>query len=203
MIEQTGSAVLAGGRSSRMGTDKALMPLVAGGPLMIEVVVARLEEAGLDAPLLVTNNPDAYSFLGLATARDDLPGAGPLGGIFTALSRAQQGRVLVVACDMPLLSPPLLRYMAQLPDDSDAVIPRWRDDEGRERVEPLHAIYSRRCLGPLREQIEAGHLKAGDFASRIAARFLSGKEMRSYDPQLRSFLNVNTPEEWAAIRREL
>src|SRR6266511_914784 len=83
-----GAAILAGGRSTRMGTNKALLRIEPGGPTLIELVVARLIEAGIPPTLLVTSPatlmPDEYAFLGLPTAPDDIPGAGALGGILTA-----------------------------------------------------------------------------------------------------------------------
>src|SRR5438874_9473550 len=104
MSEQVGAAILAGGQSKRMGANKALMRLKEGGPTVIEMVVARLAEAGLRAPMLVTNNPEEYRFLGLESVRDDIEGAGALGGILTALRHSISNKVFVVACDMPLLS---------------------------------------------------------------------------------------------------
>ena len=82
--EPVGAAILAGGQSRRMGANKALMRLDEGGPTVIEMVVARLGEAGLHDPLLVTNSPEEYLFLGLESVRDDIEGAGALGGILTA-----------------------------------------------------------------------------------------------------------------------
>src|SRR5438132_56454 len=142
MIKQTGAAILAGGQSRRMGANKALLRVRPGGPTLIEIVVGRLRKGGFEAPLLVVANGESdYAFLGLPVATDDVPGAGPLGGILTALSHSAYPRVLVVACDMPLLNPEVVRYMAQLPDSSDVLMPRWFDEEGRERLETLHAIY--------------------------------------------------------------
>jgi molybdenum cofactor guanylyltransferase len=181
-----------------MGPDKALLRARAGGPTTVEAVAARLREAGLPPSLLVTNTPDDYAFLSVPLATDDLPGAGALGGIYTALNRLRHERVLVVACDMPLLNPALLRYLAALPGDPDVIVPRWHDREGREQVEPLHAIYSRRCLEPLRRRIESGNLKAAGLLEEVEVRYVDEGELRQYDPELVSFRNINTPEEWVS-----
>ncbi|HEX9991010.1 MAG TPA: molybdenum cofactor guanylyltransferase [Chloroflexia bacterium] len=202
MQKQRGVIILAGGRSTRMGTNKALLRLSPGGLTVIEQVVSRLGEAGLPPDLLITNTPHEYAFLVLPIAPDDAPGAGPLGGILTALNHSPYKRVLVVACDMPMLNPMLLRYMASLPGDYDALIPRWTDVSGRKRLETLHAIYSRGCIGPISERIKAGDLKVAALAEDIRVRYLEEGEMRRYDPGLQSFRNVNTPEDWEDLARD-
>lgn len=198
-----GVAVLAGGASARMGADKALLRGRPGGPTMIETVVARLKEAGLAPDLLVTNNPASFAFLGVPMQPDEIPGAGPMGGIYTALVRLPCERALVVGCDMPLLCPGLLQYMAGLPDDADALVPRWRDAEGHLHVETLHAIYSGRCKELIRKRIEAGRLTVRALLDEVSVRYLDEGEMRRHDPGLESFRNANTPEEWERLRDRL
>ncbi|HEX8220454.1 MAG TPA: molybdenum cofactor guanylyltransferase [Chloroflexia bacterium] len=198
-----GVVVLAGGASARMGTNKALLRARVGGPTMIETVVARLREAGMAPDLLVTNTPDAFVFLGLPMLPDEIPGAGPLGGIYTALEHLPCERTLVVGCDMPLLSPGLLRYMAELEDEVDALVPRWRDEEGHLHVETLHAVYSHRCLEPVRRRIEGGRLKVRGLLEEVSVRYLDEAELRRHDPGLESFRNANTPGEWEGLRDRL
>ena len=147
------AAILAGGTSRRMGTNKALLRLQPNSPSIIEIVVTRLTEAGLGTPLLVTNTPQEYAFLGVESVPDDIEGASTLGGILTALNHAQTSRVLVVGCDMPWLNAHLLRYMVSLPGHYDALVPRW-SDRGQARVEPLHAIYSQSCIATIQQQIK-------------------------------------------------
>lgn len=200
-IPTTGAAILAGGRSSRMGMDKAWLRFRPGGPTLIEGVVERLTEAGLGSDLLVvTNSPQEYGFLGLRLVSDDIPGVGPLGGILTALAHSTRKRVLVVACDMPALNPALLRYMAHMPDSADVLIPRWFNADGQERLETLHAVYSRRCIEPIRKRIEADSLKVRGLLEDVSVRYLDESEVRQFDPQLSSFRNVNTTEEWGKMR---
>lgn len=201
MAREARAAILAGGASSRMGANKALLRLHEDGPAVVEMIVARLREAGLGAPLLVTNSPEEYQFLRLQCVGDDVEGAGALGGILTALNHAQSERVLVVACDMPLLNVDLVSYMLSLPVEYDALVPRWND--GREvRVEPLHAIYTTRCAGEIAERITAGRLKVSAFLENAGVRYVEEGDIRRYDPGLRSFYNVNTPEEWARLMIE-
>jgi molybdopterin-guanine dinucleotide biosynthesis protein A len=199
-IDDVGAAILAGGLSRRMGDNKALLRLEEGGSTIIEVAVARLAEAGLPPPTVITNSPKDYSFLGLECVPDDIKGAGALGGLLTALSHTQHERVLVVACDMPELNVGLLRYMLAEQGEYDAIVPKWHDG-GQVRVEPLHAIYSTTCLETIRKQIERGELKMGNFLEEINVRYLAEDEMRLYDPELRSFVNVNTPQEWLQVKK--
>ncbi len=182
-----------------MGANKALLRAYPGGPTLIETVAARLAEAGLAPTLLVTNTPEEYAFLGLPFSRDEVPGAGTLGGILTALVHSTYPHNLVVACDMPSLNPDLLRYMAELAGSSDAVVPRRQGPDGQYHREPLHAIYSRNCIAPILKQIEAGQLRVTDLLDRVMVRWVQEEEIRRYDPSLLSFRNVNTPEEWIEI----
>ena len=183
-------AIQAGGKSSRMGTDKSFVPF-QGRP-MIEVVRERVEGLG-DEIILVTNKPDQYAHLGLPMFGDDYPDTGPLGGIYTAVRHARNEHTLVVACDMPWLNRPLLEYMIGLRETADIVVPRWE-----KFPEPLHAIYSKACLAPMRERLEAGQLKITAFFGRVSLRFVEREEIARFDPEGRSFVNVKTPDDLAA-----
>lgn len=185
--------IQAGGKSSRMGQDKALMPFL-GRPLVARQV-DRLASA--DIPLLViTNRPEDYAFLGLPMTADLMPGVGPLGGLYTALSSASTPLVTVVACDMPFVSAALLSAQRDilLEEGVDVVIPRT--EEG---LEPLHATYRREtCLPAVRAALEAGERKMIVWFSAVAVREMSLEEARQHDPDLRSFINVNRPEDYQA-----
>lgn len=182
-----------------MGANKALLRLTPGGPTVIEMVVAALNAAGFDAPLVVTNSAEEYAFLGLRCVPDEITGAGALGGILTALIHSEGANsTLVVACDMPLLNPALLQYMASIDNEYDALVPRWVG-AGETRLEPLHAIYSERCADIVRREILAKRLKLGDFLRNVNTIYLDEAELRRFDPRLVSFCNVNTPDEWAKL----
>jgi molybdopterin-guanine dinucleotide biosynthesis protein A len=109
------------------------------------------------------------------------------------VNHARHDRTLVVACDMPWLNRPLLEYMVGLREAADVVVPRWD-----KFPEPLHAIYSKACLEPMREKLEAGMLKITAFYGRVSLRFVEREEIARFDPEGRSFVNVNTPDELAA-----
>jgi molybdenum cofactor guanylyltransferase len=182
-------AIQAGGKSSRMGTDKAFVPF-QGRP-MIEVVLERVAGLG-DELILITNKPDEYAHLGLPMHGDIYPDSGPLGGIYTAVYHATHPHTLVVACDMPWLNRPLLEYMVALRETANIVVPRWE-----KFPEPLHAIYNKACLDPMEEKLRAQQFKITGFYGWVSVRFVERGEIERFDPGGRSFANVNTPEELA------
>lgn len=178
-----------------MGANKALLRMRPNGPTIIEMVIAHLIEADLTPTLVVTNTPQDYAFLGIEMVEDVIEGAGALGGILSALTHSPYSRNLIVACDMPLLNPALLRHMASLHGEFDAFVPRWTDAADRTHVETLHAIYSARCIEPIRARITQDKLKVSDLLGDLHVRYLEDEELRRYDPNLQSFRNVNTPED--------
>lgn len=187
MIDKTTVAILAGGKSSRMGTDKSFV-LFQGRP-MIELVLERVHGLG-DETILITNKPEAYAHLGVPMYSDVYLDHGSLGGIFTAVHYASHPYTLVVACDMPWLNRPLLAYMVALRETADIVVPRWE-----QYPEPLHAIYHKNCLPAIEENLKAGRLKITGFFGRVAVRFVERQEIEQFDENGRSFANLNTPEE--------
>ena len=194
-------AVLTGGRSRRMGTDKALLPFE--GYTLLERVLAIGHELSDDC--FVVGLREEYRRFGAPVVADTYPGAGALGGIATALAAARHDFTLVVACDMPLLSGPLLRAMAAEPRDYDVLIPSLpaeRSSQGAgETLETLHAIYARRCLDPIVKRLRAGQHKVIGFFGDVTVRKLDEIWLRRFDPFLLSVLNANTPEELADVAR--
>jgi molybdenum cofactor guanylyltransferase len=192
-----GAAVLAGGQSRRMGTDKALLPLVAGGPPMLAVVLERLS-AVADETIVVADEQARYVALGARVVPDLNRHVGALGGIQAAISWSAHEYCLVVACDMPFLSLPLLRRMAEEPRDYDVLVPlipgesRQRDDGLV--FQTLHAIYSKRCLPFIEKRIAEGRKQVVGFFDDVRVRTLDVAEISRWDPDLRSFFNANTPE---------
>lgn len=185
--------VLAGGASSRMGSNKALARLRQGrsgqGTTLIELAVSKASVLSTDV-IVAANDPILYGNLGARVTPDVYPGAGSLGGIYSGLLAARHQHALVFACDMPFLSLRLWRHLLELPRDYDVLIPRRGG-----HLEPLHAIYSRRCLKPMRELLENGNLKVVGVLDRVKVRFIDDIELTRYDPEQRSFFNVNTPED--------
>ena len=182
-------AINAGGKSSRMGTDKSFVPLL--GKPMIEHVLERVSDLGQLETILVTNKPDLYAHLNLPMYPDALPDKGSLGGIYTAILNSRSEYTLCVACDMPFLNPALLRHMvALIRPEADVVVPTV---DGY--PEGLHAIYSQRCLEPIRRKLEADRLKIIGFYDEVRVRTLDEAQWQPFDPRGLSFRNINTPDE--------
>lgn len=188
-------AIIAGGKSVRMGRDKAFVKL-AGKPL-IQHVIERSRNLGQTETILIANQPERYRHLGLPVFSDVCPNKGSLGGIYTALAYAQSPHTLVIACDMPFIKPELLRFMiAQISDDIDIVAPRVGG-----YPQGLHAIYSQSCRQPIQEQLAANRLKVIRFYDRMRVRYLDEADYGLYDVDGRSFVNLNTPEELRQARK--
>jgi len=187
--------VLAGGASRRIGRNKAFLEL-AGRPLIAHVL-DRMAEVCQEV-LIVANDVSLYADLGVRVVPDVFPGVGVLGGLHAGLRAARHDLILAVGCDMPFLNPALLRAFAVWAKGYDVVALR----QG-EQVETLHAAYRRTCLGPMEEAIRSGQRRIISFFPQVRVRYVAPEDIFPLDPDLRSFRNVNTPEEWAALQQEL
>jgi molybdopterin-guanine dinucleotide biosynthesis protein A len=184
-------AIQAGGRSSRMGQDKALMPFL-GRPLIAHMV-ARLRLLADDL-LVTTNHLEDYAFLDVPLFTDIFPGLGALGGLYTALAAAREPLVAVIACDMPFVEPALLNAQRDLllSEEVDVVVPQSPDG-----LEPLHAIYRRDiCLPAVLAALQSGERKMIAWYPSVRVRVMTQPETAVYDPEFRSFINVNNPDEF-------
>lgn len=177
--------VLVGGASSRMGRDKALIE-IDGLPLAL--AAARSLAVVCESVSLV-GDPARYESLGLPVISDQHRGAGPLSGIEAALGSTRAEWNLIAACDMPSLDASLLRDLVHAAS-SDATIPQYPDG----RIEPLCAVYNRRCHAIASEALAAGIRRISDFIARLTVRYV-----QVTDP--RPFLNLNTPEDLEEYRR--
>lgn len=192
-IAEIEGVILAGGKSRRMGTNKALLNW-EGNPL-IKTVAEKLG-AVFNHTFIVANEPGLYADLKLHVFPDREIGIGPLGGIHSALLHARSEACFVVGCDMPFLDADLIRKMVSNLGESDAVVARL---EGR--FEPLHAIYRRRVHPIAERQIRAGDHSLQRFIAALDARVISGVELAGNAAWLRSFRNINTPEELESARQ--
>jgi molybdenum cofactor guanylyltransferase len=197
-------AVLAGGKSRRMGQDKALLEV--GGRALIEYVLDASREVGSDVFIVASDRPE-YQQFGFRVVSDRFPHSGSLGGIYTALAESESDYCAVLACDMPFVNVALFRHMAAIERDYDVLVPALpserSDQGGSETLETLHAIYSRACLPAIERQLNAGVFKVIGFFSEVRVRRMPEEEVRSFDPQLLSFFNTNTPAEFEWAKRRL
>ncbi len=184
-------AIQAGGKSSRMGQDKALM-LFRGMPL-IQFVMKGLSSIA-DEVIVTTNRPQAYRFLKVPLYRDIRPNRGALGGLYTALASAKGDFVAVVACDMPFASKAffLMARRRMVETDADVVIPQTRFG-----YEPLHALYRReRCLHPVENALDEKRWKVISWFEKVRVEALSIEETAAFDPQGLTFWNLNTRKDF-------
>jgi len=192
MIKGITPVILAGGKSSRMGYNKSLATV--GGKRLIELVADKV--AGLFAapPLLVTNTPDEYAFASLSMTGDLVKGAGPLGGIHAALHYSRLEYIFVFACDMPFVSPELVRYLADRVNGNDVVIPSWG-----KRFEPMCAIYSKHCLCAIESALGRGERRIIDFFPAVSVAAVEVETIGAFvSPE--TFQNINTPVDLENIR---
>jgi len=177
--------ILAGGKSSRYGVNKALVAVE--GITLIEHAVRVMKDVFQDV-IILTNTPAEYAFLNLPMVEDVIKGLGPIGGIYTGLRTISGEAGFFVACDMPFLNKELLRHMLEVRGGFDAVVPRvgWM-------IEPLHAIYTKGCLPVIKAMIDSRKYQILQCLNNIRVRYVEEEELRGFDPELHSFFNINEP----------
>lgn len=186
-----------------MGRDKALLPwrdsTLLGSTLQLLGSLAPV----VDERIIVGERPE-YRDYEVPVVPDRYPDAGTLGGIATALAAARHEWVLVVACDMPFLNRDLLTAMLELPRDTDVIVPTVEGarggQRGRQTFQTLHALYRSSCLAPIEACIAADRLRVISFFDEVRVERIPEAWTRELDPELRSFMNVNRPEELEQAR---
>ncbi|MBU1615189.1 molybdenum cofactor guanylyltransferase [bacterium] len=187
------SIILAGGKSSRMGEDKAFLKFE--GRSLIEWVIAGLKEIGEEI-IIVANESERFKSLGLRVVKDILPDKGPLVGLYSGLLSSHLEYNFVCGTDMPFLSPSLIKYMLGQEQGCDVILPRIGG-----RVEPLFAIYKRSCLSPIAEVIkEGGQLSLRSFFDRVKIRYIKEDEIIPFGLPEKLFFNINTREDMERAR---
>ena len=180
--------ILAGGKSSRMGQDKALLPW--SDSTLIEALMARLRPV-CDEVLIVTRPEQPYTQLGARQLFDVTPEPSSLGGLYSGLLQSPTVANFACACDMPLIEPDLVHHLFDQLADFAAVVPRL---DGR--IEPLCAVYSKACLPAIQARLRANDLRLSGWQTGVRTFFVEKSELQKHDPQLRSFLNLNTAAEY-------
>jgi FdhD protein len=191
-IEGVTGVILAGGSSSRMGRNKALME-VEGEPIIAREY--RTLAALFHEVIIVTNTPEEYDFLPCRKAADIYTGAGSIAGLHAGLADSKTERIFVVACDMPFISPDLVRLLCDTDVNSDAVVPL--NSEGLR--EPLHAVYHRSMLAKMKDAIENGDKSILHLLDKSRTTLLHADKFSFIAGALESFRNVNNIEEYEKI----
>jgi molybdopterin-guanine dinucleotide biosynthesis protein A len=184
-------SIQAGGRSKRMGENKALLNF-QGIPL-IQRIVNRIELIS-DEITIIAQEPELYQFLNLPIFPDKIPGIGVLGGIYTAFCTTTADFIIPVGCDMPFISPRLLMAEVELLNKNkfDIVIP-----ESEDGLESLYAVYRREtCLQPLENAIRSGEKRVISWFDKVKVKTLTMPEVEEIDPFPFKYINLNTREDF-------
>jgi len=187
---------LAGGKSLRLGREKALERI--GQQSLIERVIDCLSP--VSQAVLVVTSQEQFSLIASACLKgkvvaDICPGKAALGGIYTGLMNAETFYSVVVGCDMPFLNRGLVQHLVNLSADFDAVVPRLGS-----MIEPLHAVYSKRCLRTVEYLLRQGVLGVSQLFDLVKTRYVDDAEVSEFDPEYMSFFNVNTQDDLRKAR---
>lgn len=180
--------ILCGGKSTRMGRSKALLPY--GGSTFIESRYLQMQKL-FSQILLVANEPDEFTHLNVEVVKDVLPHRGPLVGILSALLVSAYDHAFVIACDMPLVKAKTMREMCQRRSAYAVVVA-----EHAEGLEPLLGVYAKSIIGALEEAVFADRLKAADFLASINA---GTYKIKTNPAGLPTYFNVNTPSDYSRV----
>jgi molybdopterin-guanine dinucleotide biosynthesis protein A len=186
--------ILSGGKNSRMGCNKSF--LTVDGERLIDRTVRILKDIFPEV-MIVTNSPMEYLDVGVQLVTDIVKGKGSLGGIYTGLFYAASDRSFVTACDMPYLNKSFIEYLCGLAGNHDIAVPRMP-----EGFQPLHAVYSRRCLPNIRALMDRNKLKISGFYSGMDVLTVSPETIRAFDPEGRMFFNVNSGDDLERMRTD-
>jgi len=190
------SIILAGGKSLRLGRNKALQ--VIEGKSLVQWVVDRLAILSTEI-VIATAHGEAIpcsSAARIKTVADIYPGKGPLVGIYSGLIASSNSRAIVVGCDTPFLSVSLLEYMTQGCSTFDVIVPRIKN-----KLEPLCAVYSKNCLVPIQGLLEQDELRIRKLFSMVKVKYVEEDEINRFDPKHLSFFNINSQADLDRARK--
>lgn len=175
-----------------MGENKAFIDV--GGVPLFERVYGIFKEIFTEI-IVVGDDFGLFEGCEARLQKDIFLNKGPLGGLYTGLFYSSNYHAFCAACDMPLLNPWLIKYMVGEKGEYDVIVPKTADG-----LHPLHAIYSKKCLSPMRQLLDRDDLRIVNFFHRVRVRYIDETEIRKVDPHMRSLINVNTAEEIEAVR---
>ena len=190
--------LLAGGRSVRMGRDKRFLQL--DGVSLLDRALSVFDRLFPEVLIVVAEMTPDLDALGRRVVTDLIPNRAALGGLYTGLFHASQARVFVAACDMPFLNPAVVTALTNAAPRADVVMARLAHG-----LQPMHAVYSKRCLPTLEVMAEENDLKVQSIADApdLVVHIVSEEDLRRMEPQLLSFMNINTPADLEFARKLL
>ncbi|MBI4744825.1 MAG: molybdenum cofactor guanylyltransferase [Actinobacteria bacterium] len=169
------------------GNNKAFIKL--NSKMVIEMVISNLSRI-VSEIIISANISEDYEQFGFPVVSDEIPQQGPLGGILAGLKASSSDANIVVACDMPFLNIPLLKFLTTQIKGNDIVIPVI---DGK--MEPLHAVYSKNCIEPIENQFKENNFKVISFFENVKVDYVEEDVIKMFDPEKLSFFNLNTAED--------
>lgn len=181
---KTSGVILAGGKSTRMKFNKAFAKL-ADQPV-IEIILNKCKSFFTET-IIISNEPELYAGLGFEVHPDVFPGLGPVAGIHSALYHARNDFVFIMGCDMPFMNMELVQFLLNCLEDYDCVVPALD-----QRLQPLSAVYSKKCLPVLTECLEHDKLKLVRLIrEELRTRVVHEPQMQAFGNPREIFMNVN------------
>jgi len=185
--------ILSGGKSIRMGENKAFIE-IEGIPIIKRI--QNLFERLFHEILIITNQKELFSDMNVKIYSDLIPNQGVLGGLYTGIFFSSFKYSFCVACDMPFLNKHVIQYLIKNIQENDVIVPKTKDG-----LQPLHAIYSKNCLEPIKKIIDMGEYKVINLYPMVKTKIIEENEFSNLDPTRKSFININTPEELLIIKK--
>ena len=191
-----GAIVLSGGKSSRMGKNKAFLEV--GSKRILDHIVDTLQTLiPTENIILVTNSPQDYAYLRIKTVTDLIAGLGPLSGIHAGLYYTEKYYNLVVACDMPFISVELAQILFEEAAGFDVAVPKIE-----EKLHPLFAVYAKNCLKPIEKALKKGIYQVAAVYPELKVNYVNLQDLSLGEVDLEKVLvNVNTPEDLEKAKR--
>lgn len=190
-MEEKGAIILAGGKSSRIGQNKAFLKFA--NSTLIEHLIDKMQEITKEI-VLVTNQPELYADFQVKCITDEIKGKGPLGGLHAGLKSSKAWLNFVVACDMPFINPELISYMFEYTKGYDVVVPYVNN-----KLEPLHAIYSKQCIIPIEKCLVNDQRKLISFYAQVRVKYLTERYLSHFN-LAQVFYNINTPDDYQKLK---
>ena len=184
-IFEVAAVIMAGGKGRRMGREKGLIEL--SGRSLVQRAAANAARVFAE---VIISGPASLSAAGFPAVPDEQPDAGPLAGILAGLKAARAAWIMALPCDSPFVPETFLRGLAELRADNDVVVPRDGD-----LFEPLHALYSTRCIAPIERLIQKGERKIIALYDMVKVLEIGPETYRPWDPDKLAFFNINTPDD--------
>ncbi|MDC3412983.1 molybdenum cofactor guanylyltransferase [Aquibacillus sp. 3ASR75-11] len=185
--------ILAGGQSTRMGTNKSLLML--NGRPIIQHIADEMQSV-CDEMMIVTNDKSLYEFLDIPMLEDNYPGMGPLAGLQSALASTNKDRVCLIACDTPFISKELYAYLDDsLKESYQGVVPVYQN-----KTHPLSGIYQKDTLPIIENCLNENQLRFTDYLNNIPVNYVETFHDVSNEEVSKHFFNMNTPDDFEVAK---